>query len=268
MGATSLQRSWRARSGTRQSCQAWTRHSKSLPSAICVLLPPPPSTPAKQETADQESHPSPTPLADVFSECAWRLQEARETEKFALELLKNRALLRGEIPDARYEGKTEAELAFIDAMELLMFGANEDNVTMIRQAVALGADVNGRAPELRNETALHAACSMGKGYINVVKVLLELGADPNAVNVNNNTALHEAAYWAHKVLSCQPLSLLSRPHPHFRKGRMRQWCSVAPRCRSRVRISTAKLFSCRVCAVLSLPSFLRLFCFRKSTYQY
>jgi hypothetical protein len=97
---------------------------------------------------------------------------------------------RGELPDERYFNKTEQELREIDARELLFFAAEEGNVTMLMEAIAMvpslvdawrlfpcdrltlcvilvadllsfpgqGADVNARDTEYYNQTALHFAC--------------------------------------------------------------------------------------------------------------
>jgi ankyrin repeat protein len=48
--------------------------------------------------------------------------------------------------------------------------------------------VNPNACDQLKRTGLHIAAS--RGYIDVVKLLLESGADPNTTDSINNTALH------------------------------------------------------------------------------
>lgn len=62
----------------------------------------------------------------------------------------------------------------------------------VRAAVASGARVNAPRPSLENKTALHFA--VARSGAAMVKLLLELGADPNARDSGGETPLSMAAF--------------------------------------------------------------------------
>src|SRR4051812_2852802 len=69
--------------------------------------------------------------------------------------------------------------------------ANKGDVGQIRQLVATGADLGERDAFGTPFTPLHHAAA--RGHPEAVTVLLELGADPNALAGDGSTALHWAA---------------------------------------------------------------------------
>jgi hypothetical protein len=77
----------------------------------------------------------------------------------------------------------------------LLRSAQFGEVEAARKAVADGADVNCIDPADRVATPIfHAACN---GHVEIVKLLLQKGADPNARNIGSNTALMLAARRGH-----------------------------------------------------------------------
>lgn len=83
----------------------------------------------------------------------------------------------------------------------IVTAAERGNVNAVRTLVRLGCDINSRTAgrpgasvnkDVGGETPLLAAAFEGR--TEVIKLLLELGADVSAVNNQGNTALHAAAY--------------------------------------------------------------------------
>ena len=72
-----------------------------------------------------------------------------------------------------------------DGEELLMLAAGLGHVDIVRLMVDSGIDANGRG--LKRRTPLMAAAAFDRA--DVAKALLELGADPQAQDDDNNTAL-------------------------------------------------------------------------------
>ena len=79
----------------------------------------------------------------------------------------------------------------------LMFGAFLGYVNVVKVLIQKGADVNAVVDDVeRGEmTALHIAAA--RGHVEVAKVLIQNGADVNAVMIGNWTALHMAADKGH-----------------------------------------------------------------------
>ena len=94
----------------------------------------------------------------------------------------------------------------VAACGVLPDGQNaETRLDILRLLVKLGANVDVRSTRawfFRGQTALHA-CSLG-GSCSCMKVLLELGADPMALDNDGASALHLAAT-AGKAKACQTL---------------------------------------------------------------
>ncbi|EKX45469.1 hypothetical protein GUITHDRAFT_108733 [Guillardia theta CCMP2712] len=130
---------------------------------------------------------------------------------YVREILRRAKIERGELPNEKYLNRTEEELKQIDADELLWFGASQGDVALVRQAISEGANVNSIDPSKNNQTALHCACDMMTGYLDVVEVLTAHGASVNAVNCFNTTPLHQAAFWAHKDVVVKLLELGADP---------------------------------------------------------
>lgn len=68
----------------------------------------------------------------------------------------------------------------------------EGDADIARELLQAGSDVK-TVQVLNDDTSLHTAAR--NGYIEIVQILLESGADPNAVNRYQNTPLHEAAFF-------------------------------------------------------------------------
>ncbi|KAJ3080424.1 hypothetical protein HK102_003071 [Quaeritorhiza haematococci] len=64
---------------------------------------------------------------------------------------------------------------------------------IVSWAIANGADVN--ANTVTGDTPLILASQ--RGFINIVKMLIEAGASANLANDHGNTALHYACFWRH-----------------------------------------------------------------------
>ena len=77
----------------------------------------------------------------------------------------------------------EATLALINAVE-------EGDVACVQSFLECGCDVNTLRPETRDSLLLIAA---ERGHTEVVRLLLEHGADPNLVNMCGETPVHAAA---------------------------------------------------------------------------
>ena len=76
--------------------------------------------------------------------------------------------------------------------------ADRNYVKMINYLLDIGADPNERDININNSTPLMKACQAGN--LNVVKILLERGADINLIDDFENSAI-DKAYWSdHKEL--------------------------------------------------------------------
>ena len=79
-----------------------------------------------------------------------------------------------------------------DASSALIVAAYEGDERAVRECLQT-ADVNAR--DTNEWTALHQAAS--QGYLSIVKLLLEKGANARLRTQNNDTALDKAAQWGH-----------------------------------------------------------------------
>ncbi|CAG9862077.1 unnamed protein product [Phyllotreta striolata] len=83
---------------------------------------------------------------------------------------------------------------------------NEEETLMLRDAkdwLATKSPLVNSSQSKNGVTALHVACA--KGYTEVIKILLQCGADIDAQDNEGWTALHAAAHWGHKEV-CQILA--------------------------------------------------------------
>ena len=90
-----------------------------------------------------------------------------------------------------------------------MFAADRSDVPLMRVLLELGADP--MLPNFSNTTPLMAAAGLGTTEpleeageeveaLEAVKILLDLGADVNAIDANGDTAMHGAAYGAYPTV--------------------------------------------------------------------
>ena len=84
------------------------------------------------------------------------------------------------------EGRTTDE-------QLLTYASDEGDLAAVQRALGKGADVNCGAPGNENWTPLHFACCFN-GHLDVIRVLLDAGANPEAKADDETTPL----YWACK----------------------------------------------------------------------
>jgi len=126
-------------------------------------------------------------------------------------VIRNAAVARGELPNERYTNLTAEEERQLELDELLWFLATEGDTDMIPQVIAQGANISSVDAECYNQTALHCACQLQGGCAETVRLLASLGAKVDAKNANDNTPLHEAAYWAHKEAVLALLELGADP---------------------------------------------------------
>jgi hypothetical protein len=93
------------------------------------------------------------------------------------------------------KGTSKYGVGFRSADGALLRAAELGEVEAARKAIADGADVNCIDPNDQVATPIfHAACN---GHVEIVKLLLQEGADPNARNIGSNTALMLAARRGH-----------------------------------------------------------------------
>lgn len=74
--------------------------------------------------------------------------------------------------------------------EYLIYSARHGDIEGVKECLEEDVPVNTKEDEVEN-TALHMAAA--NGHLEVVKFLLEAGADINLKNKNENTALHWAS---------------------------------------------------------------------------
>jgi hypothetical protein len=121
--------------------------------------------------------------------------DATELEKTVKETIREAKIQDGSLPNPRYQGLTAEEERQLELDELLWFAAEQGEVGLAIEALQAGANVSSTNPEFYNQTALHCASQFQAGHPRILEVLVQHGADVNARNCYNNTALHEAAYW-------------------------------------------------------------------------
>ena len=82
---------------------------------------------------------------------------------------------------------------YINERSGIHYAALNGRVDVVKVLLQNGADVND--VDVLEWTALH--CAAKKGHVGVVKVLIQNGADVNAVDEEKSTALHYAARYGH-----------------------------------------------------------------------
>ena len=73
-------------------------------------------------------------------------------------------------------------------------------------------------------TPLHAAAASGQ--ISVVRLLLELGAEVDGLNVHDNTSLHVACLNGQDIVASELISYKSSLNALNRKGQVKLWFSL------------------------------------------
>lgn len=137
--------------------------------------------------------------------------DATDLEKNIKETIYHAKIEEGLLPNPRYMNLTADEERQLELDELLWFAVEHGEMELARQAIEDGANVSSRNSEFHNQTALHCASQFGAGHPCMVKLLVSHGADVNARNCYNNTALHEAAFWGYKETVCKLLELGADP---------------------------------------------------------
>jgi len=78
-----------------------------------------------------------------------------------------------------------------DGFTALALAVSFGHHSLARRLIEAGADVNRRANTAQNVGPIHAA--LARGDMQTLELLLQMGADPNAVQEKNVRPLHEAA---------------------------------------------------------------------------
>jgi hypothetical protein len=81
------------------------------------------------------------------------------------------------------------KLYFVDANESLAIAAAEGDISQVRRLLARGASPNGYGPDGHAPVLVYAA---GNNNVEIVKLLLEKGADPARRDRDGKTALDHA----------------------------------------------------------------------------
>lgn len=110
-------------------------------------------------------------------------------------------------PNIEIEGCVEFDDYLIDGATALWSAAGAGHLNVVRTLVENGADINH--PTKTNSTPLRAACFDGR--LDIVKYLVEHDADIHISNKYNNTCLMIAAYKGHLEVVEYLLSLGSDP---------------------------------------------------------
>jgi ankyrin repeat protein len=103
--------------------------------------------------------------------------------EFSKSQLRNLAILAAVL--ALFGGR----LYFVDANESLAIAAAEGDISQVRRLLARGASPNGYGPDGHAPALVYAA---GNNNVEIVKVLLEKGADPKRRDFEGKTALDRA----------------------------------------------------------------------------
>ena len=137
--------------------------------------------------------------------------DATELEKTVKDTIYNAKIEAGLLPNPRYANLTAAEERQLELDELLWFAVEHGEIELARQAITDGANVSSTNADFYNQTALHCASQFLAGHPAMIELLVSHGADVNARNCHNNTALHEASYWGYKETVCKLLEVGADP---------------------------------------------------------
>jgi len=80
----------------------------------------------------------------------------------------------------------------------MLFAIRTDNINGLINLIEEGADINWKDSKMEGVTALHEAAR--RGNIEIVRYLLQNGADINSKNYNGLTPLHIAAYCGENII--------------------------------------------------------------------
>ena len=80
----------------------------------------------------------------------------------------------------------------------MLFAVRTNNINELMNLVEQGVDINWQDSRVEGMTALHEAAQ--KGNIEIVRYLLQNGADINSKNHNGLSPLHIAAYCGEKII--------------------------------------------------------------------
>jgi len=137
--------------------------------------------------------------------------DATELDKTVKETIRQAKIEEGSLPNPRYMNLTAAQERQLELDELLWFAAEHGELDLARQALHDGANVSSNDADFYNQTALHCASQFLAGHPAMVELLVEHGADVNARSCHNNTAMHEAAYWGYGPTVAKLLQLGADP---------------------------------------------------------
>jgi hypothetical protein len=162
---------------------------------------------------DVSSEDEDTTLVHAMNTRSHQIQnpDATEIERLVKDTIYQAKIEEGLLPNPRYMNLSREEERQLELDELLWFAAEHGELNLAREALDAGANVSSRNRDFYNQTALHCAAQFNAGHPEMVELLVSRGADVNARNCHNNTALHEAAYWAYGSTVAKLLELGADP---------------------------------------------------------